>query len=49
MFVEQIPVAEKILRTILIYALVAVLIRATGKRHRGDDPAVQRRAERDHR
>jgi uncharacterized membrane protein YcaP (DUF421 family) len=32
MFVEQIPVAEKILRTILIYALVAVLIRATGKR-----------------
>jgi uncharacterized membrane protein YcaP (DUF421 family) len=32
MFVEQIPVAEKILRTVLIYALVAVLIRVTGKR-----------------
>ncbi len=32
MFVEQIPVAEKVLRTVLVYALVAVLIRATGKR-----------------
>jgi uncharacterized membrane protein YcaP (DUF421 family) len=32
MFVEHIPLAEKILRTVLIYALVAVLIRATGKR-----------------
>ena len=32
MFVEQIPLAEKILRTILVYALVAVLFRLTGKR-----------------
>jgi uncharacterized membrane protein YcaP (DUF421 family) len=32
MFVEQIPVAEKLLRTALVYAVVAVLIRATGKR-----------------
>jgi uncharacterized membrane protein YcaP (DUF421 family) len=32
MFVEQIPLAEKILRTVLIYAVVATLIRATGKR-----------------
>jgi uncharacterized membrane protein YcaP (DUF421 family) len=32
MFVEQIPVLEKILRTVLVYALIAILIRATGKR-----------------
>jgi uncharacterized membrane protein YcaP (DUF421 family) len=32
MFAEQIPVAEKVLRTVLVYAVVAVLIRATGKR-----------------
>src|SRR3954470_2137593 len=32
MFVAQIPIAEKLLRTVLVYALVAVLIRATGKR-----------------
>ncbi len=32
MFVEQIPVAEKLLRTVLVYTLVAVLIRLTGKR-----------------
>jgi uncharacterized membrane protein YcaP (DUF421 family) len=32
MFVEQIPVAEKLLRTVLVYAVVAVLIRITGKR-----------------
>jgi uncharacterized membrane protein YcaP (DUF421 family) len=32
MFVEQIPVAEKLLRTVLVYAVVAALIRATGKR-----------------
>ena len=32
LFAEQIPVAEKLLRTMLVYALVAVLIRATGKR-----------------
>jgi uncharacterized membrane protein YcaP (DUF421 family) len=32
MFVEQIPVGEKLLRTVLVYAVVAVLIRATGKR-----------------
>jgi uncharacterized membrane protein YcaP (DUF421 family) len=32
MFTEQIPFAEKIIRTVLIYALIAVLLRATGKR-----------------
>jgi uncharacterized membrane protein YcaP (DUF421 family) len=32
MFVEQIPLAEKILRTVIVYALVAVLFRLTGKR-----------------
>jgi uncharacterized membrane protein YcaP (DUF421 family) len=32
MFVEQIPLAEKILRTVLVYALIAVLFRLTGKR-----------------
>jgi uncharacterized membrane protein YcaP (DUF421 family) len=32
MFVEQIPVDEKLLRTVLVYAVVAVLIRITGKR-----------------
>jgi uncharacterized membrane protein YcaP (DUF421 family) len=32
MFVEQIPVAEKLLRTVIVYAVVATLIRATGKR-----------------
>jgi uncharacterized membrane protein YcaP (DUF421 family) len=32
LFVEQIPVAEKIVRTVLVYALLAVLFRLTGKR-----------------
>ena len=32
MFVEQIPLAEKILRTVLVYALIAVLFRVVGKR-----------------
>ena len=32
MFIEQIPVAEKILRTVIVYALIAVLFRFTGKR-----------------
>jgi hypothetical protein len=32
MFAEQIPPAEKILRTIIVYALIAVLFRLTGKR-----------------
>jgi uncharacterized membrane protein YcaP (DUF421 family) len=32
MFAEQIPVAEKILRTVIVYALIAVLFRLTGKR-----------------
>jgi uncharacterized membrane protein YcaP (DUF421 family) len=32
MFVEQIPITEKILRTVIIYALLAVLFRLTGKR-----------------
>ena len=32
MFVEQIPLTEKILRTIIVYALLALLFRLTGKR-----------------
>jgi uncharacterized membrane protein YcaP (DUF421 family) len=32
MFVEQIPLTEKILRTVLVYALIAVLFRVAGKR-----------------
>jgi uncharacterized membrane protein YcaP (DUF421 family) len=32
MFVEQIPLAEKILRTMLVYALIALLFRVAGKR-----------------
>jgi uncharacterized membrane protein YcaP (DUF421 family) len=32
MFAQEIPFAEKIIRTILVYALIAVLLRATGKR-----------------
>jgi len=32
MFVEQIPYAEKVIRTVAVYALIAVLFRLTGKR-----------------
>ena len=32
MFAQQIPFAEKLLRTVVVYALIAVLLRATGKR-----------------
>lgn len=32
LFVSQIPIAEKVLRTVLVYALIATLMRATGKR-----------------
>jgi uncharacterized membrane protein YcaP (DUF421 family) len=32
MFTEQIPIIEKILRTVLVYALITVLFRITGKR-----------------
>ena len=32
MFAEQIPLAEKILRTVIVYGLLAVLFRLTGKR-----------------
>jgi uncharacterized membrane protein YcaP (DUF421 family) len=32
MFAEQIPVAEKVLRTVIVYGLIAVLFRLTGKR-----------------
>jgi len=32
MFAEQIPLAEKILRTVIVYAMIAVLFRLTGKR-----------------
>jgi len=32
MFAEQIPLAEKILRTVIVYALIAVPFRLTGKR-----------------
>jgi uncharacterized membrane protein YcaP (DUF421 family) len=32
LFAQEIPFAEKIIRTVLIYALIAILLRATGKR-----------------
>jgi uncharacterized membrane protein YcaP (DUF421 family) len=32
MFTEQIPLTEKVLRTVIVYALIAVLFRLTGKR-----------------
>src|SRR3954468_17550286 len=32
MFSEGIPITEKLVRTVLVYALVAVLVRVTGKR-----------------
>jgi len=32
MFVEQIPLTEKILRPVLVYALIAMLFRVAGKR-----------------
>lgn len=32
MFAQQIPFAEKIIRTLVVYILIAVLLRATGKR-----------------
>jgi len=32
MFAEQIPLTEKILRTVIVYAAIAVLFRLTGKR-----------------
>jgi uncharacterized membrane protein YcaP (DUF421 family) len=32
LFVEQIPLAEKLLRTIIVYMVIAVLFRLTGKR-----------------
>jgi uncharacterized membrane protein YcaP (DUF421 family) len=32
LFVMQIPIAEKILRTVLVYAVIVVLFRLTGKR-----------------
>jgi uncharacterized membrane protein YcaP (DUF421 family) len=32
MFAQEIPFDEKVIRTVVIYALVAVLLRATGKR-----------------
>ena len=32
MFAEQIPLAEKVIRTIAVYALIAVLFRLAGKR-----------------
>jgi uncharacterized membrane protein YcaP (DUF421 family) len=32
MFAEQIPLAEKILRTVIVYGAIAVLFRLTGKR-----------------
>jgi hypothetical protein len=32
MFAEQIPLSEKILRTVIVYALIVVLFRLTGKR-----------------
>ena len=32
MFVIQIPIVEKVLRTVLVYATILVLLRITGKR-----------------
>ena len=32
MFAQEIPFADKLIRTVVIYALIAVLLRATGKR-----------------
>jgi uncharacterized membrane protein YcaP (DUF421 family) len=32
MFAEQLPLAEKILRTVIVYAVIALLFRLTGKR-----------------
>lgn len=32
MFAQQIPFPEKLIRTVIIYALIALLLRATGKR-----------------
>jgi uncharacterized membrane protein YcaP (DUF421 family) len=32
MFAEQIPLAEKVLRTLIVYVLIAVVFRLTGKR-----------------
>ncbi len=32
LFVEQIPLTEKILRTVLVYVLMAILFRVAGKR-----------------
>jgi uncharacterized membrane protein YcaP (DUF421 family) len=32
MFAEQIPLAEKVMRTVIVYAAIAVLFRLTGKR-----------------
>jgi uncharacterized membrane protein YcaP (DUF421 family) len=32
MFAEQIPLAEKVIRTVIVYALIALLFRLTGKR-----------------
>jgi uncharacterized membrane protein YcaP (DUF421 family) len=32
MFVEQVPLAEKVLRTVLVYALITLLFRLAGKR-----------------
>lgn len=32
MFTQQIPFAEKVVRTLLVYILIALLLRATGKR-----------------
>jgi hypothetical protein len=58
MFVEQIPLAEKVIRTVVVYALLMVLFRLTGKRGLAAMNTfdfiviflfVQRRAERRHR
>ena len=32
LFIEQIPFAEKVIRTVTVYALIALLFRLTGKR-----------------
>jgi hypothetical protein len=45
MFAEQIPLAEKILRTVVVYGLIAVLFRLTGKRGLGGPQHVRFRGD----
>jgi hypothetical protein len=42
MFAKQIPLAEKILRTVIVYAVIAMLFRLTGKRGLASRTALPR-------